>query len=155
MNKLFYFTVFTVFILDRLAKLLVMVNIPMGDSFNVARYFNITHIYNTGAAFSLFTGRNTLLMVINTIIITALLTAVKLTGEKKKTVLFSYALITGGALSNLADRALYSGVIDYIDFTIWPVFNLADAAITIGAVLIVLDLLKERKNKKEIKSSVS
>ncbi len=154
MNKLFYFSASTVFILDRLAKLLVIVNIPAGGRRILAPYLNIVHIYNTGAAFSLFTGRNTILMFINALIIAALIIAIKLTGEKNKTVLFSYALITGGALSNLADRALYRGVVDYIDFKVWPVFNLADVAITAGAALILLDLLKNRCKKKEIKKNV-
>ena len=56
-----------------------------------------------------------------------------------------FASVFGGVLGNLIDRLRYGYVIDFLDFRIWPVFNIADSAITIGAVLIIIDLLRNRR----------
>jgi signal peptidase II len=62
----------------------------------------------------------------------------------------SYALILGGAISNLVDRFRVGYVIDFIDFRFWPVFNLGDTAITCGIILLFLILFQQDKNIKEV-----
>jgi signal peptidase II len=57
----------------------------------------------------------------------------------------AFSLILGGAIGNLIDRIAYGYVVDFIDFRIWPVFNVADSAITIGAAALIIDSFRERR----------
>jgi signal peptidase II len=122
-----------------------------GEKISLLPFLDITHLNNTGMAFSLFTGNNTALLIINAVVIVIIGLVAKLSKEKKGPAYLAYGFILGGALSNKWDRYFYQGVIDYIDFKIWPVFNIADTAITIGALLIAyaiitdyLSLIKKR-----------
>ncbi|MCK4810533.1 MAG: signal peptidase II [Candidatus Omnitrophica bacterium] len=112
--------------------------------------FHITIVFNTGAAFGILNNKNCFLVCISVIFIIFLLIIISRDNEKNFLIKLSYGLILGGALSNLFDRILYGYVIDYLDFQIWPVFNLSDACITIGVSLIILQSIKQRKNEKRI-----
>lgn len=98
--------------------------------------------YNTGSAFSLFTGDTAVLIVLASLITVALVvvaTRVRRTGTA-----VALGLVLGGALGNLADRLFrghHGAVVDFITLTHWPTFNVADAAITVGVVLLVALLL--------------
>ena len=71
---------------------------------------------------------------------------------QKKSYIISLSLILAGALGNLIDRVFYGYVIDFLDFRIWPVFNVADSAITIGAIMLGwLIIFKERCTQKSVK----
>lgn len=115
--------------------------------------FHITIVFNTGAAFGILNNKNCFLVCISVIFIIFLLIIISRDNEKNFLTKLSYGLILGGALSNLFDRILYGYVIDYLDFQIWPVFNLSDACITIGVSLIILQSIKQRKNEKRIPGS--
>ena len=146
-----YYLILVVFIIDRFCKLLVSINIEPGQSLPVLPFMNLTNLTNTGIAFSLFTGNNELLIWINAAI-AVFLGAIIIFGKREPRIVFAaYALILGGALSNLWDRFFYNGVIDYLDFKVWPVFNVADSAISAGAVLLLIsafgDLIKIRKSR--------
>ncbi len=132
-----------VFILDRFVKLLIAVNLDYGEIVPVMSFLNITYINNTGIAFSMLSGNNRILIWINFIIIIIFIFMLILSKLKKGPVYIAYGLILGGALSNLWDRYFYNGVIDYIDFKIWPVFNFADTGITIGALLILFSMVSD------------
>jgi signal peptidase II len=98
--------------------------------------------FNTGSAFSLFTGSSGLLMVVDLVLIAVLVT---LGGRASLTsVRVGLGLILGGAIGNFCDRVFRHhdrGVIDFVTLSHWPTFNLADSAITIGAVVVVVGLL--------------
>jgi signal peptidase II len=138
-----------VILFDQLTKIAVQKVFTYAVPHEVAPFFNFFLIYNRGAAFSFlaaaggwqrwaFTG----LGVVAALVICYLL---KRHGGQK---LFctSLALILGGALGNVIDRLAYGHVIDFLDFHVanwhWPAFNLADSAITVGAILLVLDELR-------------
>ncbi len=98
--------------------------------------------YNSGAAFSLFTGHSAALVVVDVALVVVLV--VLAWWARSAWVALSLGLILGGALSNLADRALrphHGGVVDFITLTHWPTFNLADACIDVGVVLFALTQL--------------
>lgn len=133
-------------VLDQLTKRLILANYQLGDSTFVLEFFNIVRAHNTGAAFSFlaqaggwqrwfFTG----IGVAAAIFITWQLRAHP--GQK----LFCFALssILGGAIGNVIDRVLYGYVVDFLDihWAGWhfPAFNVADSAITVGAICMVLD----------------
>lgn len=133
---------------------MVLINLKYGEIIPVLPFMNITCLNNTGIAFSLLSGNNKVLLWINIFVIILLVLVLVFSRLKKGPVFIAYSVILGGALSNLWDRFFYNGVIDYIDFKIWPVFNIADTAITTGALLLVYSTFKDyitsRKKKEKI-----
>ena len=144
-----------ILIADQLTKVLILGTYQLGDSTVVTSFFNIVRVHNTGAAFSFlasaggwqrwfFTG----LGACAALFILWMLKAHS--GQR----LFSFALacILGGAVGNVIDRVLYGYVVDFLDFH-WrgmhfPAFNIADSAITIGAMALILDeLLRVRRGR--------
>ena len=125
-----------VVLLDQLTKALAETFLTPGTSHPVvAHVFHLTLVENQGIAFGLFPGADKSLLVIITLSI-AILIAVGLRSAKLpwKTHV-GIGLILGGALGNWIDRIRVGAVIDFLDFRVWPVFNLADSAITIGVCL--------------------
>ena len=88
-------------------------------------------------AFGFFQGHG-LWITVGTLAVLALLFRTTLRPERGRWVPVCLGLILGGALGNLADRVRFGGVVDFLDFRIWPVFNLADSCITIGAALLAV-----------------
>ena len=150
---------FIIILLDQITKVLIVGNYKLGDSTVVTSFFNVVRAHNTGAAFSFlanaggwqrwfFTG----IGIAAALFITYLLKAHA--GQK----LFSFAMacILGGAIGNVIDRVLYGYVVDFLDFH-WsflspllhgghfPAFNIADSAISIGAVCLIWDELRRVK----------
>ena len=129
MVKKLFFISFLVVILDRILKLYFLEN----------EFFIFKYSLNTGAAFSLFQEWNNFLIAFSLVVI-----AVILYNSKNKRLETGMAFLLGGTLSNLIDRIFYHGVIDYIHFDlINNVFNLADVANIIGAVILIFHLWKE------------
>lgn len=142
-----------VIVIDRITKILVINNINIDNSISVINNFlNITYVKNSGAAFSILEGNTTLLILVA--IIALLLIYMFLIKDKKldKLDIISYGLLIGGIVGNLIDRVLYKYVIDFIDFFIsnyhFPIFNIADVAITLGIFILILIILKEEKHAK-------
>ncbi|HZE25636.1 MAG TPA: signal peptidase II [Blattabacteriaceae bacterium] len=142
-----------VLLLDRLTKWAIAQTIPLEDAVNIIPgFFRLTHLENTGAAFSLFADspspfRTTLLIGFSV----AALAVVSVLLWKDRTIFHSgtlaLSLILGGALGNLWDRVSDGKVTDFLDFYIgahhWPPFNVADSAIVIGALLLFLRMLRK------------
>jgi signal peptidase II len=140
-----------VLILDQLTKLAVLGNLaPYQDVIPVTGFFNLVHVHNPGAAFSLLAdqpgwqrGFFTAVALIASAVILWLL---RKPGERIFHI--ALALILGGAIGNVIDRILYGHVIDFLDFYVgtwhWPAFNVADSGITIGAALLIYDAFKHK-----------
>lgn len=106
----------------------------------IKNFFNLTLVHNQGAAFGMF--QNQLFMFILISIFAILLIIVNLKNKNNSFILkLSLSLILGGALGNLVDRLRFGFVIDFLDFRVWPVFNLADSVITVAAFLLTWELL--------------
>jgi len=103
----------------------------------IKNILHITPVFNSGAAFGILQENTTFLTFAGIVFI--LLFFILIKKEKKKSAIFLIAcgLIIGGALSNLWDRLYLGYIVDYIDFRIWPVFNISDSCITIGAGLLI------------------
>ena len=133
-HHLFSLITLTVILIDQITKHFL-------NKLNIHTFLiNVTH--NTGAAFSLFQNQRTFLILISAIVIAYIIGYYKEIPKKLK---IPAALILGGTIGNLIDRVLLGYVIDFIDLRIWPIFNLADSAIVIGAILVVIHLWKEKK----------
>ncbi|MBW2991856.1 signal peptidase II [Candidatus Woesearchaeota archaeon] len=148
-GKLFYFYLISlgVLVLDQLVKFLIK-KIEVGRDVVDWGFFSLTHVHNYGAGFSILEGQNWLFVLIALMFIFLIIFFYDRI-EEDKLVQSGFALLLGGTVSNLIDRVSYGFVIDYLDFKVWPVFNIADSAITVGAVLVIIYyILKEKKKKK-------
>lgn len=137
--KIFWVISIAVFFSDQISKLIVdkLFFQPVNLWF-----FSIAKTRNTGIAWGFLQGSNSILILISIIII-VLIIYYRSQFIKNNLSLVSSALILGGALGNLADRIFYGSVLDFIDFYFWPVFNVADSAITIGGAMLALWLWRE------------
>jgi signal peptidase II len=147
-----------VLLLDRFTKWLVIRSIVLEDSVSIIPgFFRLTHLENPGAAFSIFAEsdspyRTALLVVVSlaALAVVALLLWSRRSSFSATTVALS--LIAGGALGNLWDRISDGKVTDFLDFYIgphhWPPFNLADSAIVVGALLLMMRMLVKDKRSK-------
>ena len=142
-----------IIVLDQLTKLLILQYLPLHSSLEIIPgFFNLVHVRNPGGAFSIFAGadsalRQGLFLVMTVFIVIVLLFAYRKLRPEDRWTRTSYALIVGGALGNLVDRLRFGGeVIDFLDCYVgayhWPAFNVADSAITVGALMLVVSLLR-------------
>jgi signal peptidase II len=140
---LYYFIVVFICFLDQLSKFCVERFVLQGSSIPVIKnIFHVTLVYNTGAAFGMF-NRYPYLFIAVAVLAIVLISYFLAQRSWRMRTLEKVALcfILGGTLGNLIDRLRCGCVIDFIDFRIWPVFNLADSFITIGAVMLGLSIL--------------
>jgi signal peptidase II len=134
-------TVISVVVADRLTKILFSNLLQLGESLPVIKkVFHFTLVHNTGIAFGLFKDNGFVFLIIPLIAVVLLgynLYYYHKVGELDSLYVLGFSLILGGAIGNLIDRIMLGHVIDFIDLRIWPVFNIADSAITIGACLVL------------------
>lgn len=124
-----------VFAADRLSKSWIAGTFEAGDSVPVwSGVFHLTYVLNPGAAFSLFPGSTALLVFVSVLVMAMLVAYVR--QVRSTAVQYTMGLIFGGGIGNLFDRISLGAVIDFLDFRIWPVFNLADTAIVCGVILL-------------------
>lgn len=114
----------------------------------VPRFFNLVHVGNTGAAWSLFTGRSAALALLATATLAAIFVWRRALGLHERFTQICFALLCGGITGNLIDRLFRGHVVDFIDLRfgryIYPTFNLADSAICVGVTLYVARSLFRR-----------
>ncbi len=143
-KKFFWNIVALVVVLDQLTKYVVSLYKPNLDLL----LFKIHYLTNTGAGFSILSGKTGILALISLIVIIGLIYYYK-DIPKQKTPQLLFALFLGGAIGNFIDRALRNYVIDFIDFGWWPAFNIADMALTISVVGLILCYIKQDKKSKK------
>lgn len=132
-----------VVILDQFSKYVVVENMALGESIPIIEeVFHLTYILNPGAAFGMFAHNRLFFIAIAVIVIGIIIWARREILASPWEVKAGCGLFLGGAIGNLIDRARQGLVIDFFDFRIWPVFNIADIAICIGVGLIIWNLLK-------------
>ena len=143
-----------VILLDQFTKTLIIGDFTLGESRMVTSFFNVVRVHNTGAAFSFLAGASGWqrwffvgLGVVASVLIVWMLKK----HPSQRLFCFAITMILGGALGNVIDRLLHGHVVDFIQLhyagRAFPSFNLADSAITLGAVCLVLDeLLRVRKS---------
>jgi len=128
--------------LDRISKLFFLNLLLFGESIPVIRnVFHFTLVHNTGIAFGLFKNQGVFFLIVSLVAIFVF--GWLLYSQSKRQTLsrasnIAFSLIIGGAVGNFIDRLQFGFVIDFIDFRIWPVFNIADSAITVGAIILII-----------------
>jgi len=144
---LFYLIALSVLFIDQVIKFIVERSILVGQSVHlIPGLLSLTHVRNTGAAFSLFTGFSPYLALVSFIIILGVIYLHHSFLKKGARIDIGLALVLGGSLGNLIDRLFRFQVVDYLDIHIWPVFNLADMMINLGVLLIIIQLIRKEKD---------
>lgn len=151
LKKLIYIFGSIIFIIDQLVKLLVINFISYDKVINIiSNFFYLTHVKNTGGAWSIFSGNTLFLLIISLLCIIGIIFYVNKKDKFNKLEVIYFTLLFGGIIGNLFDRVIYSGVIDYIGMIFFgyyfPIFNIADICIVVGAILIIIDGLWGDKN---------
>jgi signal peptidase II len=131
---------------DQVAKWAVLEQFAHGERRELTAFLNLVLVYNKGAAFSMFadaSGWQTPLLIAFAVAAAAIVGYLIVKNPHKKLLCLGLALIMGGAIGNVIDRLRYGHVVDFLDFHAmgwhWPAFNVADSAITVGAVLLILE----------------
>ncbi|MCX5708913.1 MAG: signal peptidase II [Candidatus Omnitrophica bacterium] len=136
--------------LDQFTKFILNNNLVLNSPYPVIKgFFYLTLVHNKGAAFGIL--KNQILLFILSSIFAIILIYFNLKKSRNKNKLslndLALGLIFSGAIGNLVDRLFLGYVVDFLDFRVWPVFNVADSAITVGAVLLGWSLLKDSRKK--------
>jgi signal peptidase II len=152
-----------VILVDQITKTAIVGAMQLGDSHPVTNYFNIVRAHNKGAAFSMFadgSGWQRWFFIGLGVVVSCFITWMIRNHPAQKLFCFAVAMIMGGAVGNVIDRIIHGYVVDFLQFRFgilnaifpggyFPVFNLADSAITLGAACYVLDeLLRVRQAKR-------
>lgn len=154
-KKYLYPTACIVIILDQLIKFIISHHLKLYQEIKIIKnFFSLYYVRNTGAAFSILENNTTFLIVISVLFIVVLHNFIKKESNISIINQIAIGLILGGVFGNLIDRIVYQSVIDYLLFLIgnhsFPVFNLADMGITIGSIILLINILIETKQEKEI-----
>jgi len=130
---------------DLFSKQWVIQNMTYGETRPITSFFHLTHVRNTGSAFGLFQDSNLFLLIFSFVILAFLAFSTRsLVAQTGRWGEWALPLVVGGAIGNIIDRIQYGYVVDFLDFRVWPVFNVADSAITVGTVLLAVGLLRKR-----------
>ena len=134
---------------DRASKVWALMDLSVHGPVKIARYLWLNYVENTGAAFGMFERGNTLLIGVMLLVMGYLVYSWKDLVRLGRFAQWGGILILTGAIGNLYDRLTLGFVVDFIDLRVWPVFNVADSCITVGAVLGGLCLLSSPHTQQE------
>jgi len=139
---------------DQLVKWIFLSKFVPGERLEVTGFFNLVLVFNKGAAFSFLAdapGWQTPVLAAVAIAASAVISVLILKNKNKNLFCSGLALILGGAIGNLIDRLRFGHVVDFLDFHAmgwhWPAFNVADSAITLGAVVLILEGFASRERR--------
>lgn len=156
-----WLTALLVVIADRITKGMILARLEPGAWVEVMPGVAFTHVHNRGIAFSLFAGGGPLTrIVLHLVIFTSVVIIAAMVvrhGHHSRLGGFAFGLILGGAVGNLIDRVLYGSVIDFVHLWTrlggrtwsWPDFNIADASITVGAMLLIANEFRIQRSERD------
>lgn len=151
-----------VLVADQLTKLYIISNFSLGEGCGFIKgLIDIVYIHNRGAAWGMLSGKTWFLVVITAVIMAVCIYLLIKMGKKNKLLFWAICLVLSGGIGNMIDRILRGGnVVDFLHFEFWPqfpVFNVADCAIVIGAGLLILHFIletfQEIKDKKQVENA--
>lgn len=135
---------------DQAVKLGIARTMRLGESIPVLPgIFHITYIENPGAAFGMFANQRWVFIVAGILVVLAAGVMYRRIAETGRMVRWGAALLLGGAVGNLIDRVRLGRVIDFFDFRVWPVFNIADIGICVGVACLIYALMNDGEKERE------
>lgn len=140
--------------IDQLTKYLVAARMELGESIPVlGEFFKITSHRNSGAAWGMFEGRMTFFYIITVAVLIFLIYFYKTEAKNNLLMQIGIILLMAGALGNFIDRLLFQEVVDFADVLIFtydfPIFNVADSALTIGVIILLIEVFITGRGKEE------
>lgn len=124
-------------IADQAVKHLIRTTMVQGQSIPIIEnIFHITYIENPGAAFGILANQRMLFLILTAVIVGVMIYLYCSLSNKKSLTAISLGIVVSGAIGNFIDRFMQGTVTDFLDFRIWPIFNIADIAICVGLALI-------------------
>lgn len=157
MTVIYYVIALIIIALDQITKFLVVKNMELGESLTIIdNFLYITSHRNTGAAWGILAGQMWFFYIVTIVVVIALVYYMQKMAKTHVLLGISLALMLGGAIGNFIDRVMRQEVVDFVDTIIFgydfPIFNVADSALTVGVGLLIIfmffeeKLLKEKKN---------
>ena len=155
---IYYGIAIVVILLDQLTKWLVVKNMELGEKITIwDPYIGLLSHRNRGAAWGMLEGQMWLFYVVTLLVVVGIIYFFQKEGKTNRLFAVSLMFLLGGAIGNFIDRIWRKEVVDFVDVLIpvinydFPIFNVADAALTIGVVLIIIHVIaEEKKNKKKV-----
>ena len=153
----YYLIAIIIIIIDQFTKWLVVANMELGESIRIIDgFFYLTSHRNSGAAWGILQGQMLFFYIVTVIFIAVAVYYMQKYARNNKLLGVSLGIILGGAIGNFIDRIFRQEVVDFFNFYIFnynfPIFNIADSALTIGVILIVIEKLMVERNKKRKES---
>jgi signal peptidase II len=151
--QLLWVLALVVFVLDQVTKIWINARLPFGtygppgNIVVIEGFFNLVHVGNTGAAWSMLAGKSTFLALLAFVTLGAIYLWRHELGLRLRVVQLSFGLLCGGIVGNLVDRMVHGHVIDFLDFHfgsyIYPTFNIADSGICVGVAIYLIHSLRQ------------
>jgi len=126
---------------DQLTKWLVSSRLALGSSVTVAGPLKISHVQNSGIAFGLFSQATSMVIVLTSVVVIWMVFFFARSGARHPLLPAALGLVIGGSVANLFDRVISGHVTDFVDFSFWPAFNLADSFIVLGVAALAFFLI--------------
>lgn len=149
-----YCVILLVIVFDQITKYLIRINMTLNQTIPIFdNIFHITYVRNYGAAFSILTGKQFFLIGATTVALISILVFIVIKKKHNHPMLsLSLSIIAGGGFGNLIDRIRLGYVVDFFDFRVFPIFNVADIFVCIGCGLLVIYLffVEPGANKKKV-----
>ena len=134
-------TALIIILIDQITKFLIRINFQLNETFPIIKnIFRLTYIHNFGAGFGILQQQKWILIFISLIVIGVIFYYFDRIKDKEILLQVLVGFVLGGTIGNLIDRIIYGFVIDFIDFRIWPIFNVADSFVTIGVIGLIIYL---------------
>lgn len=145
----FFLISFLVVVIDQLLKFMMIKTLVYSESVPIIKgFFSLTLVYNTGAAFGILRGKQNLFLILPILTI-GLILILYIKSKERQKILVPLGLLLGGTIGNLVDRLRYGFVVDFFDLYFrswhWPAFNIADASICFGVLLLFLQVVSKNR----------
>lgn len=134
------------FVLDQWSKWLIMARMDQGESIPlIDGIFYLTYVRNPGAAFGMLPYKTAFFVTVTAAVLVGIVIFFRYVPRGRTLLKTGLALQVGGAAGNLLDRLRFGHVIDFFDFRVWPVFNIADIGIVIGVGILIIELFRHER----------
>lgn len=146
-NSVLFASVLGIILIDQATKYLIRSFLNPSEHIPlIPKILSLTYVTNTGASFGILKGMNVFLIVISMCIVAYLVYyTYRHRSQNNDPHFLPFALIIGGALSNIIDRLAYGFVLDFIQIPFWPAFNVADSVITLGVLVLIIQSLRNKE----------